>query len=191
MTTPTTGINLASAMGYSQSSFLATAESGATITTNSIQNVNTANLQNALTGYANNLVSYLKANMPTATLKDVVGGTYIQPLTQPYTPQTSLPYETPGDTPQIWTGDVPTQYRTTLEIIIGGIDQTYYADQIYGHRLSLVYNASNQPMLYLDGGMQATGAAHANTVTYNGNFPFCFATSGSASAVCGSSGGVN
>jgi hypothetical protein len=191
MTTPTTGINLASAMGYSQSSFLATAESGATLTTNSIQNVNTANLQNALTGYTNNLVSYIKTNMPTATLKEVVGGTYIQPLTQPYTPQTSLPYETPGDTPQTWTGDVPNQYRTTLEIVIGGIDQTYYADQIYGHRLSLVYNASNQPVLYLDGVVQATGSANANTVTYNVNFPFCFATSGSASAVCGSSGGVN
>jgi hypothetical protein len=166
-TTPTSGINLATAMGYSQSSFLATAENGTTITSNSIQNVNTANLQSALTGYANNLVSYIKATMPTATLQDVVGGRYIQPLTQPYMPQTSLPYETPGDIPQTWTGDVPNQYRTTLGIALGSIDQTYYADQVYGHRLSIVYNASNQPVLYLDGVVQGTGSANANTVTYN------------------------
>jgi Transglutaminase-like superfamily len=171
-TTPTTGINLAAARSYSQSSFLATAESGYTLTSNSIQNLNTANLQSALTGYANNLVSYIKTNMPTATLKDVVGGRYIQPLIQPYTPQTSLPYETPGDVPQTWTGDVPNQYRTTLEIKIGGIDQTYFADQIYGHRLSLVYNATSQPVLYLDGVVQGTGAANATTVTYNVDFPF-------------------
>src|SRR5207247_530234 len=56
-------VYLAAAMGYSQSSFLATAESGYTLTGNSIQNLNTANLQSALTGYANNLVSYIKANM--------------------------------------------------------------------------------------------------------------------------------
>ncbi len=100
-------------------------------------------------------------------------------------------YEMPGDTPQTWTGDVPNQYRTTLEITIGGIDQTYYTDQLYGHRLSLVYNATSQPVLYLDGVVQGTGSANANTVTYTVHFPFCFATSGSASAACGSVGGVN
>lgn len=190
-TTPSTGINLATAMGYSQASFLASAQSGATVTANSIQNVNTANLQSALTGYANNLVSYIKANMPTATLKDIVGGSYIQPLTQPYTPQTSLPYQTPGDSPQTWTGDVPNQYRTTLAINIGGIAQTYYADQIYGHRLGIVYNTSSQPVLYLDGVVQGTGSTNADTVMYTVDFPFCFKTDGSASVDCGSVGGVN
>jgi RHS repeat-associated protein len=184
-------INLASATGYSQSSFLPLAEAGATITPTSVQNLNSANIHNALTGYANSLVNYIKTNTPTATLKDVIGGKYIKPLTQPYTPGTSLPYEKPGDTPTIWTGDIPNSYRTTMEVQIGGIDQTYYADQIYGHRLSIVYNSSSQPVLYLDGVVQGTGTAGATTITYNIDFPFCFATTGPASALCGSSGGVN
>ncbi|WP_354084496.1 RHS repeat-associated core domain-containing protein [Bradyrhizobium sp. S3.3.6] len=190
-TTLTAGINLASAMNYSQSSFLSLAESGSTITSNSIQSVNGANINNALTGYANNLVSFIKSNLPAATLKDVIGGKYIQPITQPYSPSTTLPYETPGDTPQVWTGDIPSLYRTAIEIQVGGVDQTYYADQIYGHRLSIVYNSAAQPMLYLDGVLQGTGTANAATITYSVDFPFCFATSGSASAACGSSGGVN
>jgi hypothetical protein len=53
-TTPTGGIALASAMGYSQSTFLSDAESGSTITSYSIQNVSRTNLQNDLQGYANN-----------------------------------------------------------------------------------------------------------------------------------------
>jgi hypothetical protein len=110
-TTPTAGINLATVMNYCQtgtsSCFLPQAESGTTITPNSIQNVNSANIHNALAGYANNLVSYIRTNIPTATLKDVIGGKYIQPITQPYTPQTSLPYEKPGDTPTPWTGKYP------------------------------------------------------------------------------------
>jgi transglutaminase superfamily protein len=139
--TPTTGINLATAMNYCRTGtpacFLPQAEIGMTITSDSIQHVNSTNMHSALTGYANNLVSYIKSNMPTATLKDVIGGKYIQPLTQPYTPPTSLPYEKPGDIPVPWSGDIPNFYRTTMEVMIGGIDMTYYADQVYGHRLTL------------------------------------------------------
>jgi RHS repeat-associated protein len=68
---------------------------------------------------------------------------------------------------------------------------TYFADQIYGHRLSVVYNSSLQPVLYLDGVVQGTGTGSATTISYNVDFPFCFATAGSPSALCGSSGGVN
>ncbi len=88
-TTLVARINLASAMGYSQPTFLTSAESGSTITGNSIQNVNTANLQSALTTHANNLVSYMKAKVPAAAPRDVLGGRYIQPLTQPFSPSTS------------------------------------------------------------------------------------------------------
>lgn len=190
-TTPTSGINLASVMNYDRTTFLSLAESGSTITSNSIQNVNSTNIHSSLIGYTNRLVNYIRSNIPTATLEDVIGGKYIQPITQPYSPSTSLTYETAGDTPQIWTGDIPNAYRTTMEIQIGGIDQTYYADQVYGHRLSLAYNSSAQPVLYLDGVAQGTGTANSKIITYNIDFPFCFATTGSPSATCGSSGGVN
>jgi hypothetical protein len=187
-TTTTTAINLATAMGYSQSSFLSAVEAGSTITSTSIQNLNRVVLRNQLTGFANSLISYIRTNMPTATPKDVVGGRYIQPISQPYAPQTSLGYEKPGDVPQTWTGNIPNQYRTTLEIQIGGIDQTYYSDQIYGHRLSIVYDPNSEPVLYLDGYVQGTGTANATTVSYNVDFPFCFQTSGSGSSACASLG---
>ncbi|MCC7483609.1 MAG: hypothetical protein IT529_01350, partial [Burkholderiales bacterium] len=187
-TTATTGINLASAMGYSQSALLSTA--GGTIASSppSIQGINTANLRAALTGYANNLVSYLRTNLPTATVNDVIGGRYIQPLTQPYTPQTSLPYQTPGDTPAVWTGNIPDEYRTSLRIRIGGIDKTYFSDEIYGHRLTIVYNGAAQPVMYLDGAVRGTGSASATTITYGVEFPFCFVTAGSGSTDCKSVG---
>ena len=189
-TTPVAAINLASAMGYNQSGFLAAAKSGTTLTGTSIRNVNSANIQGALTGYANSLVNYIRTNMPAGTLNDVIGGKYIQPLVQPHSPQSSLPYGYPVYT---WSGDIPNGYRTTMRVQIGGIDETYYADDIYGHRLTVRYNASfpSQPVLYLDGTVQGTGTSGATTLSYMVDFPFCFATTGAASTGCGTIGGVN
>lgn len=179
------GINLATATGYNQSSFMTSAKVGATITANSIQNLNRANVGTSLTNYANSLISYIRTNNPTATTRDIIGGRYIQPLIQPYTLPTSLSYEMPGDVPVVWTGDIDNAYRTTLQIQIGGINKTYYSDQIYGHRLSIVYNGSNQPVLSLDGVTQGTGTAGATQVNYTVSFPFCRATSGPSSPSCG------
>lgn len=179
------GINLATAMGYNQSSFMTSAKTGATITSDSIQNLNRANIASSLTNYANNLISYIRANNPTATTRDTIGGRYIQPLIQPYTLPTSLSYQTPGDVPIIWAADIDNDYRTTLQIQIGGINKTYYSDEIYGHRLSIVYDGSNQPVLSLDGVVQGTGTAGATQVNYTVNFPFCYATSGTSSPICG------
>ena len=125
-------------------------------------------------GYASSLVNHIRTNVPTATTRDVIGGKYIQPLTQPYTPSSNLSYQTPNTMPDTWT-DVPNDRRTTLRVQMDGIDETFYGDDIYGHRLSIVYNSSPAPVLYLDGVAQATGAANANTISYTVQFPFCFA----------------
>jgi RHS repeat-associated protein len=182
-----TGINLATATGYDQASLLSSAKSGASFTPGlSIQNVNSANIASSLTTYANSLVSSIRASNPTATTREVLGGNYIQPLSQPYALPTSLAYQTPGTTPVPWTGDVPDARRTTLRVQIGGIDQTYFGDAIYGHRLSIVYDASARPVLYLDGVAQGSaGTAGANTISYTVSFPFCFATGGPTSPGCG------
>jgi hypothetical protein len=42
-------------------------------------------------------------------------------------------------------------YRTSLRIQHEGIDETFWSSGIYGRRLSLLYNGSNQPQLVLDG----------------------------------------
>lgn len=190
-----TGMNLATAAGYNQSTFLTAARSGATITSGlSIQNVNSANIASSLTSYANSLIGYIRANNPTATPRDVLGGNYIQPLTQPYMLPSTLPNQTPippAPPVQTWTGDVPDDYRTKLQIQIGGINKTYFGDAIYGHRLSVVYNSSAQPVLYLDGIVQATGSAGASTISYTVTFPFCFATSGTPNPACPGSGNTD
>jgi YD repeat-containing protein len=183
-TAPSAGINLASAMGYNQTALIAAAMDGTTVSANRLQDINRSSVRTLLNSYANNLIGYIRGNLPTATLNDVVGGKYIQPITQPYIPQTSLSYEKPGDVPQVWTGDIPSQYKTTIEIKIGGIDQTYFVDQIYGHRLTIVYDSSSRPVLNLDGSPQDTGSANASTITFNVDLPFCWATSGASSPAC-------
>jgi RHS repeat-associated protein len=175
--TKASGIGLPVPMGYSQAAFLSSAKSGATITSNSIQNLNSTNINTLLTSYATNLVSHIRATNPTATTRDILGGNYIFPLVQPYALPTSLSYQKPGDMPETWPGDVPDQYRTKLKIQISGMpDQIYFGDAIYGHRLSVVYNNAvpSQPVLYLDGVAQGTGAGNANIITFAVQFPFCF-----------------
>ncbi len=69
-----------------------------------------------------NLVTYIKNNAigsapaGTATVDDVLGGQSIVPLTLPFTWQTTLSYEAPGDTPTIWTGNLPITYKTTIQV---------------------------------------------------------------------------
>lgn len=148
-------IDLASAMGYDQSAFLSSALSGATTDPDYVQNISKANLSGSLTAYATNLVSYIDANMPAATLAEIIGGKTIDPL-QSFPRQTSLTYQ--RSITEEWT-DIPAQYKGTLRIQHLGIDETFYSCDIYGKRLTIFYNGSNQPVLRLDGADVSTGYA--------------------------------
>jgi RHS repeat-associated protein len=189
--TTSSGINLATAMGYTQSTFISDAESGTTIDSsgNWVENINTANIATQLKSYADSLISYIRTNNPTATLDQVLGGSQIVQQTVPFTYLTSLPYEMPGDTPTIWTGDVPTTYKITVQIdgsLVGwnasGSPLTFTSDQIYAQRFTVFYNSSNEPILTLNGAVQATGTAQSYgswasltfTVTHNA-YPTTFA----------------
>jgi len=151
----TSSIDLASAMGYDQSSFLSSALSGATTDPDYVQNVNKANLSTDLATYAMNLVDYIETNNPGATLDDVIGGKTIIPLSS-YPRQNSLPYE--QSITDEWT-DIPSQYQNSLRIQHLGIDETFYSCDIYGKRLTIFFNVSNQPVLRLDGATIATGSS--------------------------------
>lgn len=159
-------------LGYNAATFLSDAESGATIDVsgNYVQNMNTANIASDLTTMTSNLVSYINSNTVgaapagTATVDDVLGGQAIVPITLPFTWNTSLSYEAPGDTPTIWTGDVPLIYKTTLEVqyplSTGGwaIDETFTSDQLAGSRLTLTFDSGLHPVLSLNGTVLATGS---------------------------------
>ncbi len=148
-------VNLASAMGYDQSAFLSSALSATTINTDYLQNVNNNNIGNKLTAYADNLINHIKTNHPGADLKDIIGGKVINPLNE-FQHQSALPYQ--QSITYEWT-EIPSQYKTSFRIQHRGIDETFYSCDIYGKRLTIFYNESNQPVLRLDGIPVATGSA--------------------------------
>ncbi len=166
------GIDLGVASGYNRTALLTAAQTGATIDPlgEYVQNLNSPALNAQLATYATNLVSYIKTNMPTATMDNIIGGSQIQPATIPLS-QTALPYEMVGDVPTIWTGDIPTNYKITYQVEYGTIFQTFTSDQIYGRRLTIFMNGSNLPILSLDGTVVATSAfitvGAIITVTHN------------------------
>ncbi|MDR3615533.1 MAG: transglutaminase domain-containing protein [Candidatus Obscuribacterales bacterium] len=109
--------NLETVLGYTQTSFMSAAETGATIdpSGNYVQNLNRANVRSLLQTYSTNLANWIKTNNPAATMDQILGGAAIVPATIPLL-QTSLPYETAGETPTIWTSDVPLSYKSTVSV---------------------------------------------------------------------------
>lgn len=162
--------SLASALGYNATTFMTNAQSGATVTTDYAQNINRANIRSDLQTLTANLVTYIKNNAigsapaGTATIDDVLGGQEIVAPTLPLL-QTSLPYQKPGDSPTVWTGDVPSSFKPTLQVQFpnwttpGVWDFTYQAESedLAGKRLTLWYDVNRVPKLYLDGSVVATG----------------------------------
>lgn len=153
------GINLAAASGYEASSYLTQARSGATITADYVQGINRAGIRANLSAYAANLANYLRTNVPAGTLDEVVGGMVIVPHSGSLR-QTDLPYRDASVAVTEW-AEIPASYKPTLRILYQGIDRTYSSDAIYGKRLTITYSSSGQPVLMLDGVVQASGMAVA------------------------------
>ena len=110
----------------------------------------TTDIRDHLTTYTNNLIEDIKENLPSGDIREVVGGASIDPVDEPNT-LPSLPYTVDYRRQEFGIGSIPDIYRTTLRIRHEGIDQTLYSSDIYGRRLSLMYNESVQPQLSLDG----------------------------------------
>lgn len=157
------GIDLSAAMAYSQSSLLDAARSGNFVQTSDyVQNINTSAMRSALGAYAQNLATSIRTHHSSASLDEVIGGRRIAPLSRP-SRMTSLPYQ--FGTPTEWTTALPPNlYRTTMRVRYPDlssptIDFTFYADEIYGKRLTLFSNGSNQPVLQLEDDVKDTGTA--------------------------------
>jgi RHS repeat-associated protein len=158
-----TGIvsDLPGIMGYTQAQFVS--DGGATVTATSIEGVNRTKLRSDLTTYATNLASYIRTNMPLAGVSDVVGGGTIVPT--PFANgvtvrQTSNPNQDPTVTPTV-TATIPSEYFATLSVTLpGAATQTFNSFDIYGHRLSIFFDSTFTPTLYLDGVAQVTGSAN-------------------------------
>ncbi|MBN9694430.1 MAG: hypothetical protein J0L85_01375 [Zoogloea sp.] len=169
------GIDLPTTVGYNAATFLSSAKTGATVVSDYVQNINRTNIRNNLTSYANTLTTYLRTNKPAGELVDVLGGKTIMPHGGAALRQATLPYQDTSVALTEWT-DIPANYKPTLRIQYSGIDQTYTSDAIYGKRLTLTYNGSNQPVLNLEGTPVATGTAvtpgAVGTVSFTVTHPY-------------------
>ncbi|MFM0268477.1 RHS repeat-associated core domain-containing protein [Paraburkholderia sediminicola] len=149
------GVDLNVAAGYNAATFLKNATSGATVTPDLVRGLNRTGIRSDLQSAATNLASWIRKNKPTATLSDIIGGKSIIPFFGGALRQTQNPLLDTRWNAEEWT-DIPVGFKPTVRVVYQGIDQTFTSDAIYGKRLTITYNTSNQPVLKLDG--QAIGA---------------------------------
>ncbi|MGE0265099.1 MAG: RHS repeat-associated core domain-containing protein [Candidatus Obscuribacterales bacterium] len=156
------GMNLATALSYSQSTFISNATSGATVATDYVQDINRSNIRGDLDDLTDNLISYIQSNNPDASTDDVLGGRTIDALTGTVR-DTSHPELRSGTTPTTWSTDIPASYNATLNVYYWDattpIDETFYSKDIHGKRLTLFFNGSHEAELRLDGTLVATSGA--------------------------------
>ncbi|MBS1992675.1 MAG: RHS repeat-associated core domain-containing protein [Cyanobacteria bacterium SZAS LIN-3] len=167
--TPIAGFNLASAMGYSSSTFLADARVGYTHGTDGsgvdlwVNGLNRTNIRNDLKTYAGNLITWIKNYNSThspASLADLIGGRQIVPVTLPFTFPTTLPHEAPSDTVVEYQVDFDPTLKITLQLQWSGLDITLSSDQFYGRRFTWFFQAQSGgwvPVVRIDGITMATG----------------------------------
>ncbi len=153
----TAGVDLATITGFNATTFTNSVMSGATVTADSYQNLNTANLNSQIVTLNDNLITWITNNNPDATLKDLIGGKEIVPVTG-VVRNTSLPYQDSSVTPTEWTA-IPNSYKTTLQVQFDTIDETFYSEDISSKNLTLFFNGSLQAELRLDGTLLATSTA--------------------------------
>jgi RHS repeat-associated protein len=164
-----TPINLLSAAGYSQSSFLSTALSGSGSVSgvpsgvSSIQGVNRANITALLNVYCDNLRTYIQGHMGSSSTSQVLGGKVINNGNYGVTiPTGSVSQST-------LYASLPSSFSTVFTVTVSDnadgssptVSTTLYAEQIAGKRLTLTYNSAKQPVLTLNGTVLATGTATA------------------------------
>ena len=136
--TYTSGIDVGVAMGYNAAGFPG------------------SGVDSSLQAYAATLAAEIETNHSGDSIRDIVGGRSINPLTGTLR-QTSLPFQTQEF--EEW-ADIPSTHRATLRVTLPGIDETFNTDSLSGKRVTIFY-ASNQPVLRLDGITIDSGTAVA------------------------------
>lgn len=159
-----TGVDIAAAVGCGSASsptcgstVMAAAMTGATTTTvggnAALQNLNEAAVTTQLDLYAQSLESYVKSNIPTAQLDDIIGGAEINTTYQPNV-GAALPYVSTAQ--YSWSGDIPDQFRTSFTLqyqsSVSTINQSFYADETANRRLRLMGDS-----IYVDDTMIKNG----------------------------------
>jgi hypothetical protein len=154
--TYTTGIDLATALGYDFDTFIADANSGSDLEATYVKKMNTFNITTDLTAYSKALFEWIQTNMPGATFDQILGGRAIVPSGAP-TWQTSLPYvATDSGYTTLITGTVPNAYCAFMHVqfdLVGSsytVDKAFRSSDVYGQRMTLWFD-SDVASLYLNG----------------------------------------
>jgi RHS repeat-associated protein len=164
--TYSTGINLATAMGYSRANMLS--QAGGTVSSpDGIANLNYSNVSTLLQTYNTNLLSYLKTNSPRLPARQVTGSRSIVPITANPTlsnvrkiiPSTFSSDWLPSET---WTSTIPDVHIAKLQIQLGQgwnattqtftttlYNQTIRMTELRGQKLSLSF-AGNAARVHLN-----------------------------------------
>ncbi|MBI5651078.1 MAG: transglutaminase family protein [Chloroflexi bacterium] len=157
--------NLASALGYNQATFLANAQVGATVTSDYVKSLNETNARANLATYSGNLVAYIRANLPSANLAQVIGGRAII-TTELASYATALPYAISSANVQTF-ATIGDAYRHTLRVQHAGFDFTFKTYEIASKRMTIWYDGgSNAPVLRVDGTSIVTGTATISGTRY-------------------------
>jgi hypothetical protein len=183
---PGPGVSLTGILGYSRTQFQT--DAGGTIDSVSISGVNRTALRNDLVNYSNNLISYIKNNHPDWAVSNVVTGKgSINPLTGSPLRQPTLPNISPMQPtgyPQNLGSSIPNNKRTCFTISMPGVTPTtcaspsaqtiqLYADQTYGHRITVFSTGSAcpsggscTPTLLIDGALPPNGQNTGTTIAF-------------------------
>ncbi|MBY0551507.1 MAG: hypothetical protein K2W95_29770 [Candidatus Obscuribacterales bacterium] len=153
----TGSVNVGAAIGFDLEALETVALTGATPGTGFIEGFNVSGVEGEFDTYSADLFDEIKTTAFAANLAGAIGGRTTVPLAGSPVRQTSLPYQMPGTEPVDWEDTIPTSFRATLEVIFDTIAEVLFADEIYGRRLTLTFNGSNQGVLSLDGAALATG----------------------------------
>jgi RHS repeat-associated protein len=144
-------------------------------TYSTIQNANAAGVMQKVWSFAGSLQHYIEAS-PNSELDDLIGGERID-LTYSPAVGSSLPY--PSSVWPAFAGltSIPNQFRSTLRIVTGDIDQTFYADEIATRRLRIYGGGANQqpaqPTLYVDDtAIQACTTCSDRTLIVTATHPY-------------------
>jgi hypothetical protein len=177
----TDGVDLAAALGYDRSAFLADAEAGATITPQSVTNLNASNIAADLDQYAASLIAQIEtSDEPHAYVEDIVGGWNLAEPAADILPQV-LPY--PRTIAATFTGfDDPAapelRHKVVVEVStqLGGLVFTYDTTlpEIAGRRLTYMYSCvvfTCVGTLRLEG--ESLGTASSSLLFPNDKIRFC------------------
>jgi transglutaminase-like putative cysteine protease len=145
--------------------------------TDPITHVETPGIRPLFTSYATNLLNWIQENAFAASMTDIIGGAEIQPLPPGPLRQTSLPYQTTGVTPVIYSGDLDPAYRAQWNVTFGGINVTENLDDPlygYGQRLTITFTTATDgnviPVLKCNGTTLGTGTEQTPNTYVSGQF---------------------